>query len=74
MLLFVLLSRDSGQDGECLGEQSGMLYGEYLQLEKILNAQTLLSEQHNRTVHDEHLFIITHQGMIDKRRSRRRRR
>ncbi|EEB10792.1 Tryptophan 2,3-dioxygenase, putative [Pediculus humanus corporis] len=53
---------DSGQDGECLGEQSGMLYGEYLQLEKILNAQTLLSEQHNRTVHDEHLFIITHQA------------
>uniref|UniRef100_A0A1B6IK64 Tryptophan 2,3-dioxygenase n=1 Tax=Homalodisca liturata TaxID=320908 RepID=A0A1B6IK64_9HEMI len=44
-----------------LGEYDGMLYGEYLQLDKMLGAQRLLSSQH-KTVHDEHLFIITHQA------------
>lgn len=34
-----------------------MLYGEYLMLDKLLSAQRMLS-----TVHDEHLFIVTHQG------------
>lgn len=93
----------SAQDGEALGEQEGMLYAEYLQLDKILDAQRMLSqeaadreeeeedygyeedegsatkegdEQTNeerktsakktrpkkRPVHDEHLFIITHQA------------
>ncbi|KAG8260912.1 tryptophan 2,3-dioxygenase activity protein [Homalodisca vitripennis] len=46
-----------------LGENDGMLYGEYLQLDKMLGAQRLLSSQH-KTVHDEHLFIITHQGKL----------
>lgn len=55
-------SRDPAQDGECRGEESGLLYGEYLQLDKILKAQKLMSEQYRTTVHDEHLFIITHQG------------
>lgn len=42
---------------------AGMMYGEYLQLEKILDGQRLMSEQvGNETVHDEHLFIVTHQG------------
>lgn len=44
-------------------EQSGMLYGEYLMLDKVLDAQRMLSVEDNRPVHDEHLFIITHQGM-----------
>nr|WES13111.1 vermilion [Oncopeltus fasciatus] len=44
------------------GEQSGMLYGDYLQLDKILKAQRLLSESNNATVMDEHLFIVTHQA------------
>jgi len=39
-----------------------MLYGKYLQLEKVLDAQRLLSAEDNRLVHDEHLFIVTHQG------------
>ncbi|XP_076273641.1 tryptophan 2,3-dioxygenase vermilion isoform X2 [Rhynchophorus ferrugineus] len=39
-----------------------MLYGEYLMLDKILSSQRLLSEQDKRKVHDEHLFIITHQA------------
>lgn len=41
-----------------------MLYGEYLMLDKILGAQRLLSEQNNQSVHDEHLFIVTHQGKV----------
>jgi tryptophan 2,3-dioxygenase len=51
-----------GQDSEQLGEEDGMLYGEYLMLDKILGAQRLLSEQNNQSVHDEHLFIVTHQA------------
>lgn len=39
-----------------------MLYGEYLRLDKILTAQRLLSAEYSKEVHDEHLFIITHQA------------
>jgi len=45
------------QQGEVLGAEVGMLYGEYLMLDKILSAQRMQSK-----VHDEHLFIITHQA------------
>ncbi|KAJ3646425.1 hypothetical protein Zmor_024013 [Zophobas morio] len=50
------------QNLEQLGDEDGMLYGEYLMLDKILGAQRLLSEQNNERVHDEHLFIVTHQA------------
>ncbi|XP_063238090.1 tryptophan 2,3-dioxygenase [Bacillus rossius redtenbacheri] len=50
------------EDGEVLAAQTGMMYGEYLQLDKVLSAQRLVSAQDNRPVHDEHLFIITHQA------------
>ncbi|KAF5283695.1 hypothetical protein FQA39_LY17243 [Lamprigera yunnana] len=53
--------RDS-QDGEILDEEYGMLYGEYLMLDKILKAQRMVSKEHDRPVHDEHLFIVTHQA------------
>ncbi|XP_046394532.1 tryptophan 2,3-dioxygenase [Ischnura elegans] len=84
---------EASQEGETLTEQEGMLYAEYLQLEKILGAQRMLSEEaasrdeeeedygyeeeeeeeagggggarhrpKKRPVHDEHLFIITHQA------------
>lgn len=53
---------DSVQNGEHLGAEAGMLYGEYLMLDKVIDAQRMLSVQDNRPVHDEHLFIITHQG------------
>lgn len=39
-----------------------MLYGEYLMLDKVLSAQRMLSVEGNKPVHDEHLFIVTHQG------------
>jgi len=42
-----------------------MLYGKYLQLDKVLDAQRLLSAEDNHLVHDEHLFIVTHQGIED---------
>jgi tryptophan 2,3-dioxygenase len=54
---------DPAQQGEVLGSDVGMLYGEYLQLEKILSAQRMLSPTGTQPVHDEHLFIVIHQGM-----------
>ncbi|XP_021924784.1 tryptophan 2,3-dioxygenase [Zootermopsis nevadensis] len=53
---------DISQEEDQLDGQAGMLYGEYLQLDKILNAQRMLSARTNHPVHDEHLFIITHQA------------
>lgn len=41
-----------------------MLYSEYLGLDKILSAQRMLSIENNKPSHDEHLFIITHQGIF----------
>lgn len=52
----------SAQSGEVLGIEAGMLYGEYLMLDKVIEAQRMLSAESNKPVHDEHLFIITHQG------------
>lgn len=45
---------------------SGMLYGDYLQLDKLLSCQEPVTRTHftkhrQTEVHDEHLFIITHQ-------------
>src|SRR6476620_6439915 len=37
-------------------------YHDYLQLDKILAAQTLESDKHNAPAHDEMLFIIIHQA------------
>jgi tryptophan 2,3-dioxygenase len=39
-----------------------MHYHDYLQLDRILNAQFPESEKHNLTAHDEMLFIIIHQA------------
>jgi tryptophan 2,3-dioxygenase len=39
-----------------------LYYGDYLQLEKLLSAQTLESERAGKTVHDEMLFVIVHQA------------
>ena len=59
--LFVF-REDHDQETDHLTEGPGMLYGEYLRLDKILTAQRLLSAEYNKEVHDEHLFIVTHQG------------
>ncbi|CAG9804054.1 unnamed protein product [Chironomus riparius] len=51
-----------GQEGEHLGADVGMLYGEYLMLDKVLSSQRMLSANSDHPVHDEHLFIVTHQA------------
>ncbi|KAG5860770.1 Tryptophan 2, partial [Gonioctena quinquepunctata] len=48
-------------DGEQLGKRQVCLL-EYLLLDKVLGAQRLLGEENLAPVHDEHLFIITHQA------------
>ena len=40
---------------------NGIYYSDYLQLDKVLDAQELESEKLGETAHDEMLFIITHQ-------------
>ena len=40
---------------------NGIYYSDYLQLDKVLDAQDLESEKLGETAHDEMLFIITHQ-------------
>lgn len=44
-----------------VGNQHPVHYRDYLQLNKILQAQKLESDQHGAHAHDEMLFIITHQ-------------
>lgn len=39
-------------------------YTDYLCLDKVLNAQFPLSQKYGKLAHDEHLFIIVHQGII----------
>ena len=41
--------------------EDGVYYGDYLQLDKILNAQEAKSEIAGKAAHDEMLFIIVHQ-------------
>lgn len=54
------------QNGEHLGPEAGLLYGEYLMLDKITSAQRMVSAEKNLPVHDEHLFIVTHQGTVQR--------
>ncbi|XP_054164066.1 tryptophan 2,3-dioxygenase-like isoform X2 [Oppia nitens] len=42
--------------------KGGMLYGEYLHVDRLLSCQEPVTAQTNNEVHDEHLFIITHQA------------
>ena len=42
--------------------KSGIYYGDYLQLDKIVGAQELESAKKGKPAHDEMLFIITHQA------------
>ena len=54
---------DGEQDGvNMLSDAGGISYGDYLQLDKILDAQVLQSDLDGRHVHDEHLFIVIHQS------------
>ncbi|XP_033615741.1 tryptophan 2,3-dioxygenase isoform X1 [Fukomys damarensis] len=53
---------DESQTGVNKASRGGLVYGKYLHLEKILSAQELQSEVKGNKIHDEHLFIITHQA------------
>ena len=54
--------KDATQEGvNVLADAGGISYGDYLQLDKILTAQVPQSRLHGQEVHDEHLFIVTHQ-------------
>ncbi|CAN2388759.1 tryptophan catabolic process to acetyl-CoA [Pristimantis euphronides] len=53
---------DNSQEGINKASRGGMIYGDYLQLHKVLNAQELQSEKKGNKIHDEHLFIVTHQA------------
>ncbi|NXF74231.1 T23O dioxygenase, partial [Sclerurus mexicanus] len=55
-------NEDKSQEGINKASKGGLIYGEYLQLDKILNAQELESEKKGKKIHDEHLFIVTHQA------------
>ncbi|XP_063044663.1 tryptophan 2,3-dioxygenase A [Engraulis encrasicolus] len=54
--------RDDSQDGINKATKGGIIYGDYLQLDKIVTAQVLQSEVKGNKIHDEHLFIVTHQA------------
>lgn len=45
-----------------MSNEKPLYYGDYLQLDKILGAQTLESDLVGQHAHDEMLFIITHQA------------
>jgi tryptophan 2,3-dioxygenase len=49
-------------EGRSEGTTEGLYYGDYLQLDKLLNAQQLESTKAGHTEHDEMLFIIVHQA------------
>lgn len=49
-----------GHQNDCL--MSNVYYSDYLQLNKILGAQSLESDKVNKEAHDEMLFIIVHQA------------
>ncbi|KAI1887459.1 hypothetical protein AGOR_G00190520 [Albula goreensis] len=53
---------DESQRGINKASKGGIIYGDYLQLEKVTSAQVLQSELKGNKIHDEHLFIVTHQA------------
>uniref|UniRef100_H2ZSL3 tryptophan 2,3-dioxygenase n=1 Tax=Latimeria chalumnae TaxID=7897 RepID=H2ZSL3_LATCH len=55
-------SEDKSQEGTNKAAKGGIIYGDYLQLDKLLTAQVLQSELKGNKIHDEHLFIVTHQA------------
>lgn len=47
---------------EIIMKHKPIYYGEYLELDKVLNAQNPKSKEHGHEAHDETLFIIIHQA------------
>lgn len=61
-MLTFLTTLDRREYQEHLGPEAGLIYGEYLMLDKLLTSQRMASAESNNPVHDEHLFIVTHQA------------
>ncbi|WKX98286.1 hypothetical protein Q1695_013732 [Nippostrongylus brasiliensis] len=60
---FTDMAEDDAQAGTNKVELGhGVTYGQYLQLDKLLDCQKLQSEEQGHRVDDEHLFIIIHQS------------
>ncbi|KAM6953841.1 tryptophan 2,3-dioxygenase A [Aplochiton taeniatus] len=53
---------NAAQEGVNKASKGGIIYGDYLQLDKVVKAQVLQSELKGNKIHDEHLFIVTHQA------------
>lgn len=53
---------EQSQEGTNKASKGGLIYGDYLHLDKILDAQELQSAKSGNVIHDEHLFIVTHQA------------
>ncbi|XP_077464641.1 tryptophan 2,3-dioxygenase A isoform X1 [Stigmatopora argus] len=53
---------DVAQAGINKASKGGVIYGDYLKLDQIVTAQVLQSELKGNKIHDEHLFIVTHQA------------
>ncbi|CAL1539765.1 unnamed protein product [Lymnaea stagnalis] len=49
-------------NGVCKEEENDLNYHSYLMLDNVLTSQVMQSAVKNKVVHDEHLFIITHQA------------
>ncbi|XP_017548859.1 tryptophan 2,3-dioxygenase A [Pygocentrus nattereri] len=66
----LLASKQQVKEDDVDAEQSevnkpskgGIIYGDYLQLDKVVSSQLLQSELKGNKIHDEHLFIVTHQA------------
>ncbi|XP_064191426.1 tryptophan 2,3-dioxygenase B-like isoform X1 [Anguilla rostrata] len=61
-MLLLKEDEDESQRGINKASKGGIIYGEYLQLDKVMSAQVLQSELKGDKIHDEHLFIVTHQA------------
>ncbi|XP_076877212.1 tryptophan 2,3-dioxygenase A [Brachyhypopomus gauderio] len=53
---------DEAQSGVNKASKGDIIYGDYLQLDKIVSSQLLQSALKGNSIHDEHLFIVTHQA------------
>uniref|UniRef100_A0A672KMQ3 tryptophan 2,3-dioxygenase n=1 Tax=Sinocyclocheilus grahami TaxID=75366 RepID=A0A672KMQ3_SINGR len=53
---------DDSQTGVNKASKGGRIYGDYLRVDKIVTSQVLQSELKGNKIHDEHLFIVTHQA------------
>lgn len=62
-----VLTAESGAFQDTFKSTSMFFFLSNVQLDKIITAQVLQSEVKGNKIHDEHLFIVTHQGETDSK-------